>query len=112
MAQKFSNGEVITVVAVATAIAVGEVIVFEDTIGVSQMNAEVGELCTIDTVGVFKFPCEDSTDFSVGQRVTFDTGNGVITDDAVDGTHVNAGIVWEDYSQATGDGFIFVKING
>jgi predicted RecA/RadA family phage recombinase len=112
MAQKIQNGEVITIVAVSTAIETGDVVIFDDIIGVSQMDAKVGELCTIDTVGVYKIPCKASTDFTVGTRVTYDTSNGVITDDGVDGTHVNAGIIWEDYSQATGDGSVLVKING
>jgi predicted RecA/RadA family phage recombinase len=111
MAQKFYDGKVLTMVATAVT-TVGQVIPFVDTIGVAQKDAEIGEILTVDTEGVYSFPCEDSTDFAVGARVTYDMANGIITDDPVDGTHVNAGTIWELYTAATGDGNVLVKING
>ena len=111
MAQKFYDGKVLTFVAVAI-VEVGEVIPYADTIGVAQKDAEIGEICTVDTEGVYLIPCEVTTDFAIGQRVTYDTGGGTITDDAVDGTHINAGTIWEVYDQVAGDGSVYVKING
>lgn len=111
MAQKFYDGKVLTHVATAV-VAVGEVIVFDDTIGVAQNSAEIGEIVTIDTEGVYSFTPEAATDFAVGQRVTFDTTLKTIGDDAVGAGFVNAGTVWETYAHATGDGTVYVKING
>lgn len=111
MATKYFNGNVLTTTATAL-VAVGDVMVFEDSIGVCQTTSETGGVVTVDTEGVYQFPCEDTTDFALGARVTYDTVNEVITDDAVDATHINAGTIWETYAHATGDGFVFVKING
>jgi predicted RecA/RadA family phage recombinase len=111
MAQKFYDGAVLTTVATADT-NVGDVIPFVDTIGIAQTTSKVGEILTIDTEGVYSFPCEDSTDFAIGTRVTFDMANKIITDDPVDGTHVNAGTIWESYSAASGGGNVLVKING
>lgn len=111
MAQKFYDGKVLTHVATAV-VAVGDVVVFADTIGVAQKSAQIGEIVTVDTEGVYGFDAVASTDFAVGDRVTFDTVGLTIGDDAVDGTHINAGTVWESYAFATGDGTVYVKING
>lgn len=111
MAQKFYDGNVLSMVA-TSAVAVGEVIPFDDTIGVSQNDAKIGEIVTIDTEGVYGFDAKASTDFAVGERVTFDTTAKTIGDDAVGAGFVNAGTVWETYSSATGDGIVYVKING
>ncbi len=105
MAQKFYDGKVLTMVATAV-VAVGAVIEFEDTIGIAQKNAEIGEILTIDTEGVYGIAGENTTVFNVGDRVEY-AGGEIVTST---GSGLNAGTVWEYRGAITGD--VLVKING
>ncbi len=89
-----------------SAIAVGQVIEFADTIGVAQMDAEAGEIVTVDTEGVYGIAGDETVVFNVGDRVEYAGGEIV----ASTGSGLNAGIVWEAREAITGD--VLVKING
>ena len=111
MAKKYYDGGVLTATATAD-VATGDIVSFEDTIGVVQQGGKVGELITIDTEGVYRVACKTATDFTLGQRVAFNAANKIITDAAPAAGIVNAGTIWEEYKAASGDGFVYVKING
>lgn len=111
MAKKYYNGGVLTTVA-TTDVKSGDVVSFEDSIGVVQQGGATGELITIDTEGVYLIPCKTGTDFALGQRVAFNAANKIITDASPASGIVNAGTVWEEYKAASGNGSVFVKING
>lgn len=88
---------------------VGDVIVFEDSIGVAQTSGAVGEPISVDTVGVYAFNGANADAIKVGDILYWDETNKVVTINSNTNANTRAGISWSVKASNT-DGIVNVKI--
>jgi len=104
--KKVYDGLVLIMVALVTT-AVGDVVVFADSIGIAQTFGEVGEKISVDTVGVYNIPVKTDDAVNVGDVLYWDNTNKYLTVTADSNT--KAGVSW---SAKTGSviGSVDIKI--
>jgi len=104
--KKVYDGFVLIMVALV-AVAVGDVVVFADSIGIAQTSGEVGEKISVDTVGVYNIPVKTDDAVAVGDVLYWDNTNKYLTVTATDNT--KAGTAWST-KEASVAGSVDIKI--
>jgi len=105
-ATKIQKGEVVDFTATAETLN-GAVIALTECIGVTQGNAEVGEVIALDLVGVYEVSAKEADAIAFGAKVYFDNTNKEITITSTDNTL--AGMAVSAKAGATA-GSVWVKI--
>lgn len=72
------RGDTLDVVAPAAVIS-GGVVIVGSIVGVSNVDAEIGETFALDVVGVFDLPKVSALAIAVGDKVYWDSTNKVVT---------------------------------
>lgn len=91
--RKVFDGFVLIMVALV-ATAVGDIVVFGDSVGVALTEGAIGENISVDTVGVYELPVADADAVAVGDVLYYDETNKVFTTDSNSGANVRGGIAW------------------
>jgi len=104
--RKVFDGNVLMMTALV-ATDVGDVVVFEDSIGIAQTAGAIGEDITVDTRGVYEFVATAANAISVGDVLYWNATTGRVTTTV--GTNVRAGVSWSAKA-ATVAGSVDVKI--
>ena len=106
--KKVFDGFVLIMVALVTT-AVGDVIVFGDSIGIAQTKGEIGDKISVDTVGVYEFTATTADAISVGDVLYWDASNKEVTTNSNSNANIRAGVSWSDKAGAVA-GTVYVKI--
>ena len=104
--KKLFDGNVLTMVALVLT-AVRDVVVFEGSVGIAQTEGEIGELISVDTVGVYEFPVANADAVDVGTLMYWDATASLATIVATANTLI--GESWGTKAGTT-DGFVGIKI--
>jgi len=89
--KKVYDGLVLIMVALV-ATAVGDVVVFANSIGIAQTKGEIGDRISVDTVGVYNIPVKTDDAVNVGDALYWDNTNKYLTITADSNTL--AGTAW------------------
>jgi len=79
---------------------VGDIVEFENSIGIAQTSGNTGEKISVDTVGVYQILCNGSDTVNVGSELYYNSTDEEVTtasDSVGDGTgtkYPRAGIAW------------------
>lgn len=103
---KLYDGFVLKMVALI-ATAVGDVVVFAESVGVAQTTGEVGELISVEVVGVYEFAGANADVIAVGDVLYWDNKNKEVT--TVSAGMTRMGTAWST-KPATTDGMVEVRI--
>jgi len=105
--RKLYDGNVLTMTATAIAVT-GDVIEFENNVGVVITAGVIGDTISVDTVGVYEFDATDADSFDVGTVCYWDSATKkattVSTDNALLGT------AWSVKAGGSADDVVEVKI--
>ena len=104
--RKVFEGNVL-VMAALVATDVGDVVVFEDSVGIAQTAGAVGEDISVDTRGVYEFPATTSNSIKVGDVLYWNASTGRVTTTV--GTNKRVGVSWSAKA-ANVEGLVDVKI--
>jgi len=104
--KKVFDGFVLIMIALV-ATAVGNTVVFSNSIGIAQTAGAIGDKISVDTVGVYEFTATTADTIAVGDVVYWDNANKEIT--TVSTSMTLAGTAWSDKAGAVA-GTVYVKI--
>jgi len=76
--KKLFDGFVLLMVALVDTL-VGNIVVFENSIGIAQTEGIIGEDISVDTVGVYELASADADLIGIGDTLYYDEANGLIT---------------------------------
>ena len=106
--RKVFDGNVVTMIATSD-VKVRDVVVFEDSIGIAQVEGKADDSITVDTVGVYEMDCVDADEVAVGNILYYKTSAKKVTVDSNSGANVRAGVAWSVKASGTA-GTVDVKI--
>lgn len=102
MKNKISDGCTIKYTVAGSAVASGDLVVLEDTVGVAVTDGAVGDTIALDVEGVFEVPkiTGAGTAFAQGQAVYYEPSEEKVTPDEDDGEVVPTAFVLVGYAWA------------
>lgn len=101
------RGDTLDVTA-AAAIASGDVVIIGSIIGVSNIDAEIGDTLALDVVGVFELPKTSALAISVGDVLYYDAANKVVNKTASGNTKIGVAVT----AAANPSPSVNVRLNG
>ncbi len=101
------RGDTLDVTA-AAAVASGDVVVIGSIIGVSNVDAEIGDSFALDVVGVFTLPKTSALAISVGDVLYYDAANKVVNKTASGNTKIGVAVT----AAANPSASVNVRLNG
>jgi len=101
------RGDTLDVTA-AAAISSGDVVVIGSIIGVSNVDAEIGDSFALDVVGVFTLPKTSALAISVGDVLYYDAANKVVNKTASGNTKIGVAVT----AAANPSPSVNVRLNG
>ena len=101
------KGDTLDVTA-AAAVASGDVVVIGSIIGVSNVDAEIGDSFALDVVGVFTLPKTSALAISVGDVLYYDAANKVVNKTASGNTKIGVAVT----AAANPSPSVNVRLNG
>ncbi|URW76420.1 DUF2190 family protein [Sphingomonas donggukensis] len=101
------RGDTLDIVA-AAAVASGDVVIKGAIVGVSNVDAEIGDTFALDVVGVFTLPKVAALAIGQGDVVYWDSANGVVTKTA--GGNTKLGVATEAVPNPSAS--VAVRLNG
>ena len=101
------RGDTLDVTA-AAAVASGDVVVIGSIIGVSNVDAEIGDSFALDVVGVFTLPKTSALAISVGDVLYYDAANKVVNKTASGTTKIGVAVT----AAANPSPSVNVRLNG
>ena len=101
------RGDTLDVTA-AAAVASGDVVVIGSIIGVSNVDAEIGDSFALEVVGVFTLPKTSALAISVGDVLYYDAANKVVNKTASGNTKIGVAVT----AAANPSPSVNVRLNG